>query len=262
MIAILRPLGRAIPLGVKILCALALAAMLLPAMDASAHRVTVFAWVEGDTVRTTSQFSRNKKVHHGLIEVYDAATGEKFASGRTDDKGEFSFPVPEAARARGSDLRVALQAGQGHAGEWIVPAQEYMAQANAAANTEADGQAAPLTGGSGSEKKPNRLGGQHSFPVHGQGVPGHDTAPSSAHQDSGESMPAHAAQIEQAVERAVQRALAHTLGQELDRRLAPMTRMLAEQAQAGPSLVEIVGGLGWLVGLSGLGAWLAARRKQ
>lgn len=232
---------------------------------ASAHRVTVFAWVEGGTVHTTSQFSRERKVHDGLIEVYDAATGERLLTGKTDGKGEFSFPVPEAARARGSDLRVALKAGEGHAGEWIVPASEYMAQAapaqpsstkpakpmNAAGPADMDG-----TGDTVERDTAARPGGSHPAlapdGTAGTGLAGGSASPDQAADPLTRSVDAQA--LGQVVEQAVDRAL--------ERRLAPVTRMLAEQAQAGPSFTEIIGGMGWLVGLAGIGAWLSARKKQ
>lgn len=207
-------------------CLVLMVALFLP-WAASAHRVTVFAWVDGDTVHTTSQFSRNNKVHAGLIEVFDATTGEQLISGKTDDQGEYSFKVPSAARQRGADLRVALKAGEGHAGEWLVPAAEYMSQTSAA-KVEKTGQAS----------------------VPGQGQPYEASGRAAAGQAATAQVSADMQAIEQAVERA------------LDRKLAPVTHMLAEQMQAGPSLAEIVGGIGWLVGLAGLGAWFTARKKR
>ncbi len=250
----------------------ALAVLLLSALlalggtaPASAHRVTVFAWVEGGVVRTQSQFSRTSKVHNGSIEVFDAASGERLLTGTTDDQGEFSFPVPEAARERGSDLRVALKAGEGHAGEWIVPASEYMSQAapvqsGPAKATKSAGTANPANTGETSntlgQNMIAQLGGSHPAMAPDRtadtGLAGGSASPGRAADLPSQSTDAQA--LEQVVEQAVDRAL--------ERRLAPVTRMLAAQVQAGPSLSEIVGGLGWLVGLAGIGAWLAARKKK
>ncbi|EGJ51566.1 hypothetical protein [Desulfocurvibacter africanus] len=213
----------------KLACLILLATLVLPC-PTLAHRVTVFAWVDGDTVRTTSQFSRSNKVHSGLIEVMDAATGELLVSGRTNNQGEFSFEIPPAVRARGMDLRVALKAGEGHAGEWIVPAAEYMVQAGAVPSRRSE------------QTEQTETSGQ-AKPVETSGQAGADPAVT----------PQVSADM-QAIEQAVERAL--------DRKLAPVTRMLAEQMQAGPSVPEIVGGIGWLVGLAGMGAWLAARKKK
>ena len=60
-----------------------------------------------------------------------------------------------------------------------------------------------------------------------------------------------------------QAALATTLDTALDtaldQKLAPVRRMLSEQTQKGPGLQEIIGGLGWILGLVGLAAWLRRR---
>ena len=79
--------------------------------SASAHRVNVFAWVEGDTVYVESKFAGGKKVKAGKIIVVDAKGVERL-SGRTNDQGEFSFKVAEPA-----DLIIRIAAGQGHQGE-------------------------------------------------------------------------------------------------------------------------------------------------
>jgi nickel transport protein len=51
--------------------------------------------------------------------------------------------------------------------------------------------------------------------------------------------------------------------QELRRQLAPILQALAEiQADKAPGLNEIIGGIGWILGLAALTQWLAARRKR
>jgi len=46
------------------------------AQSVFAHKVTIFAWKEGDTVFTESQFSGGKRVNNGRIEVYDYQGGK------------------------------------------------------------------------------------------------------------------------------------------------------------------------------------------
>lgn len=92
--------------------------LLLAAPSANAHKVTVFAWVEGDTIHTRSKFSGGKHVQNGKIDVFDAA-GNKLLEGNTDEQGNFSFPVPAK-----SELKIVLTAGSGHSNHWIVPAEE------------------------------------------------------------------------------------------------------------------------------------------
>ena len=59
-----------------------------------AHRVNLFAWVEGDTVYVESKFSGGKKVKAGKIIVSDPQ-GTELLKGTTNENGEFSFKVPK-----------------------------------------------------------------------------------------------------------------------------------------------------------------------
>ncbi|MBU4525437.1 MAG: cobalamin biosynthesis protein CbiL [Desulfomicrobium sp.] len=99
---------------------------LLVSSPALAHRVNIFAYVEGGEVVVECSFSKSKRVRHGHIEVRDAVSGETLLQGTTDAEGLFRFPVPEQARTSGSGLRILLQAGEGHQNEWIVDAAEFL----------------------------------------------------------------------------------------------------------------------------------------
>jgi len=85
---------------------------------AVAHKVTIFAWVEGDKIFTESKFSGGKRVKRGEVIVYDL-TGKQLLEGKTDDRGEFSFKIPKR-----TGMKVVLRAGMGHRGEWTIPASE------------------------------------------------------------------------------------------------------------------------------------------
>ena len=94
-----------------------MAILLGTAPSAYAHKVTVFAWVEGDTVHTESKFSGGRRARQATIEVYDDQD-KRLLTGQTDDNGQFSFKIPED-----SALRIVLHAGMGHqtSGAWIKP---------------------------------------------------------------------------------------------------------------------------------------------
>jgi len=83
-----------------------------------AHRVNLFARVEGDTVYVESKFSGAKRVYAGKITVSDSE-GTELLSGTTDENGEFSFKVPKRA-----ELKIVLEAGTGHRAEWTIAANE------------------------------------------------------------------------------------------------------------------------------------------
>jgi nickel transport protein len=87
-------------------------------VSALAHKVTIFAWIEGDTVFTESKFSGGKKAINAPVEVFDK-DGKKLLEGKTDNKGEFSFKIPKIA-----DLRIVLNAAMGHRAEWMISETE------------------------------------------------------------------------------------------------------------------------------------------
>lgn len=92
--------------------------LLLGLDHAEAHRVNLFAWVEGDTIYVESTFSGGRKVKAGKIIVTDPQ-GKELVKGTPDGQGKFSFKVPKR-----TDLKIVLIAGQGHRAEWIIPVSE------------------------------------------------------------------------------------------------------------------------------------------
>ena len=84
----------------------------------SAHRVTIFAWVEGDTVHTESKTGGGVPLQNATVRVLDNE-GKRLLTGRTDAEGAFSFKTPQK-----TDLTVVLDASMGHRAEWTIPAQE------------------------------------------------------------------------------------------------------------------------------------------
>jgi nickel transport protein len=92
--------------------------VLIAAATTSAHRVNIFAWVEGDTIFVECKYPDGTKVHEGVIRVFDSA-GKELLKGKTNDKGEFSFKVPKR-----DDLKIVLEAGMGHRAEWPLSKQD------------------------------------------------------------------------------------------------------------------------------------------
>lgn len=85
-----------------------------------AHKVMVFAWVEGDTVFTESKFIGGKKAVNAPVVIFDK-DGKKLLEGKTDNKGEFSFKIPKV-----TDLRIVLNAAMGHKAEWMISESEVL----------------------------------------------------------------------------------------------------------------------------------------
>ena len=192
---------------------------------ASAHRVNIFAFVDGDAVQVECGFNRRQKVTQGPVAVLDATTGVQLWQGTTDDNGGFRVPVTAELRKAGHDLNLRIIAGEGHQNDWTVAADELASsgtpKAVAVAAAEVPATPASLVAG--------------------------QAAPSAAAPVAAVSGGATPAEIERIVDAA------------LDAKLSPIKRMLAEQTEAGPNLRDIIGGIGWIFGLIGVAAYFRRR---
>ncbi len=215
--------------------------------EAFAHRVNLFAYVDGGRIVTESWFSKSSRVRQGLIEVFDAATGEKFLSGTTDDQGNFAFDIPPAARQRKADLRITLKAGEGHANETVLKAEEYL---NAPVS---DAPAPPTPGAATAAPTATPAGETVAAPPPSpdapaaSGMPGTTGTPVQPQAASPASVPPDP-------------ALLAAMDRMLDAKLAPVKSMLAESLDPAPSMTEILGGIGWIFGLMGVAAYFKSRK--
>ena len=175
-----------------------------------AHNVTIFAWVEGDTVHTESKFSGGRVAKQAPIEVYDR-TGALLLEGRTDDEGRFVFKAPKQEA-----LRIVLVAGAGHRNEWVVKAEEFAGHVRPVADD--DTVLPKQTGPVGAAPLPGRI--------------------DISRED-----------LQTMIEAA------------LEKQLQPVLRRL-HQMDEGPRLVDIIGGIGYILGLVGLGAYVHFRRRS
>ncbi|WP_300157916.1 hypothetical protein [Solidesulfovibrio sp.] len=221
-------------------CGFFLAACLLclaTARDAAAHRVNVFAYVEGDTVHVECSYSRSDRVRFGDIDVQNAADGKSYLTGKTDEKGDFSFSVPPAARAAKADLRILLRAGEGHRNDWTVKYDEYAMAAPAARATLAD-----------------------AAPVAAQATP--KAAPTTATQATPVAVPSVAPAAAASMDTAAFKALLETTVEgAVEKKIAPIRKMLLDDKEKGPGAAEIFGGIGWLVGIAGIAAYAKSRKS-
>ena len=112
---------------------LSLVLPLLLSAPASAHKVSVFAYVEGGNIKGEGYFAGGSKALNCQVEVIDDQ-GRKVAAGATDDKGEFSLPLAPGARP---PLSVELKASMGHQGHYTVSAAEMGGTTGAAAAVSA-----------------------------------------------------------------------------------------------------------------------------
>lgn len=195
---------------------------LLSIQKSFAHRVNVFAWVEGDTVFVESKFAAGRRVNGGKIIVTDSR-GTQLLTGITNDQGEFSFKIPQK-----TELKIILEAGMGHRAEWTIPKSEMEAVSPVAEILPAKPAAVVESTASANQQSDE------------------PPAASPVVQSTGPS----SAEIEVAIEKA------------LDKKLKPLFKMIAESAQQGPTIRDIFGGIGYIVGLVGIAAYFRYRKEN
>ena len=98
---------------------------LLFSYPALAHKVSVFAYVEDGKVFVEGYFADGKKPMDSEVSVFADGAETPVFEGRTDDQGMLSFPLPKVDSA----LRVVLNAGMGHRGEYTIPKAEVVGAA-------------------------------------------------------------------------------------------------------------------------------------
>lgn len=98
--------------------ALALALSLL-AGSAQAHRLNVFATVEGEAVVVEARFSNGNPAEGGAVRVFDAADRLVFET-VTGPDGTARVPLDDLR----DGLRVEVDTGKGHSDYWILSAED------------------------------------------------------------------------------------------------------------------------------------------
>lgn len=100
---------------------------------ALAHKLNLFAYVEGDSVSVEGYFADGRKTQNSAVKVLDGS-GKVLVEGVTNDEGQYRFKIPQK-----SDLKIVLNAGMGHQGEFSLSAAEL--EAGSTATPGADGAA-------------------------------------------------------------------------------------------------------------------------
>lgn len=196
-------------------CLLTSVFCILMSTPAQAHKVRIFAYGEGNTIVGETAFSGGRAPKDSEIIVQDAATAITLFTYRTDNQGQFRFPIPQEARRNHLDLRIIINVGEGHRGEWLLKAEEYLDDV---------------------EGEPVLTNDQESVTVI---APAGNTTQSTSVE-------------EELIRRVVEK--------ELDKKLSPIKRMLAEDRNQGPSLQDILGGIGYILGLAGIIAYFKSKK--
>ena len=94
---------------------------LLFAQAALAHRVNLFAYVEGGKIYTESYFADGRPSEGGKVLVYDSQHN-LLLQGVTDKEGLFSFAIPKI-----DDLTIVIEATMGHKNSYTLKKAEVEA---------------------------------------------------------------------------------------------------------------------------------------
>jgi nickel transport protein len=212
-------------------CMAATLGMLLMTMPALAHKVNVFAYVEGDRVVVEGYFGGNVKAQDCPVEVYDEG-GKKIHEGKTDKKGIYSFALADLPAFSGG-MRIVLEAGMGHRADYVLSAADIP----------------------GSEKK--------------NALPGEEPRESKSEQAPVAGLTVATPAVASSAQVMDQAALTAALESALEKKLAPIVRMLGKQEKmmleekyGGPKMIDIIGGIGWIMGIVGIASLFWARKRS
>jgi len=195
-----------------------LCVVILNGAPALAHKVSIFAWVEGDTVHTQSKFMGGKRPEKALVEVFDDS-GNQLLKGETDSRGLFSFQTPMKA-----DMQIVLTAGMGHRAVWALSREDFE--------------------GTAADPHNNR-----QF----NNVTREDSGNTDSKTDSIHPHPENELSTT---------ALTALVESTLDRKLKPIMDQIIVLNEDRISFSDILGGIGYILGLVGLAAYMKYHRKR
>jgi nickel transport protein len=202
---------------------LAICAVVSPA---DAHKVNIFAYAQNGKINAEGYFVDGTKCQNSVIEVIDNKTGQKMLEGRTDDNGQYSFDIPRAVA-----IKLILRAGTGHQNEFVLSEEEVRGAMPAAKKK--------------TEKQPEQ-----------RKSTAHEQKPIKSEQSAGVqntiNPPASSEDMEALI------------GKVVDSKLQPVMRILVklQEQSEKPGLTDIIGGIGYIIGIMGLIGYLKGRSAR
>jgi len=104
-------------------CALSMLVALAIAQSATAHQLSVFAWVEGNSVLVEAHLPKGKRPKLGDVLVYDGEDQLLLKTGLQPD-GTASFPLDHWE----TGYRIVVDIGHGHQAYWIMTPYDIQQQ--------------------------------------------------------------------------------------------------------------------------------------
>ncbi|SIN71082.1 hypothetical protein [Halodesulfovibrio marinisediminis] len=202
--------------------------------SALAHRVNVFAWVEGNMVHSESFFSSGNRAQKSAITATDKKTGKVIAKGTTNNNGEWSFTLPADAIQSKDPIVIALDAGQGHAGSWTLETEDF---------ADAPPLPATSTKTTPTSSKPE-TSVQPQTPVQ---------LSTQTNASSSTTVTLTKTELDKLIRDAVRQEIAPLKAQ--------VSKLNAQILQPKTTIKDIFGGIGYILGLLGLAAFMHYRKK-
>lgn len=194
---------------------------------ATAHRVVLFAWIQGDTIFTESQFPNGKKISNGDITVYDRDEA-LLISGKSDDLGKFSFKIPLQ-----DYLKIVLDAGTGHQANWVFCEKDIKASCPSGIDTRVVQFKSPFNKQTATDKTRSDVDSKNVL-----------------QKDSLKKTCPEVQKIKNIVEKV------------LDKKLQPIMGMLVKMQDKGPTVTDVFGGIGYILGIMGIAAFFYSRKNN
>jgi len=191
---------------------------------AHAHKVNIYAYAESGRVYSEGYFVDGTKAKNSVIEVFDEKDGTKLLEGKTDEEGKFSFQIPKA-----TSLKLVFHASMGHQAEFTLGEDEVRAAMDAKQPLKASSVKSPSQSEVSAAKK----------------------TPKKERAEAAECKGLSESEIETIV------------GSAMDKKLQPLMRMIVQlqESSGKPKITEIIGGIGYIIGILGIVAYFKAKRS-
>ncbi|WP_024821191.1 MULTISPECIES: hypothetical protein [Aminobacterium] len=180
--------------------------------EALAHKLNVFAYFENGAIVGEAYFNDGAPVQNSPIKVEETSTNKLLVEGETDERGQFSIPLPTGKYA---EIKVSVSGGMGHMGQTTID----------------------LTPSSSSSTSIEKAEEKNS-----------DTK----REISTFSSEISEEQFSQLVQKAVKAETAP-----LREELFQLRKELSK-----PKFTEIIGGIGYIIGLVGVLLWIGGHRRH
>ncbi len=212
---------------------------------ASAHKVSIFAYAEDEKVFAEGYFVDGSKAKNSRIEVFDARSGKKLLEVKTNKKGEASFKIPEVA-----PLKLVITASMGHKNDYTISENEVR---------EAMGSKEQEVRSKEQEVRSKEQGARSKE----QEVRSEESEDREQITESGPQIPETTGALPAASQGLSSSEIEAIVDRTLEKKLRPIKNILLQiqESSSKPGISEILGGIGYILGLMGIVMYFKSRRR-